>query len=370
MYNSWVEISKFAILHNLVQYQKMAGKGVEVMPVVKSNAYGHGMTAVARLVAPKVKWIGVVNLGEALALRKSGIKKRIFVLSYADSKNQESGIKKSIDFPVYSLESAREISAKAKRLKMIAKIHIKIDTGTSRVGVLAKEAVSFIKKVKALPNLKIEGIYSHFAASEEDRDYTKKQLDNFNLVLAGLEKENIKIPYKHFGCSAASLVSKDSHFNMIRLGLSLYGLWPAEQVKRIALKNQPGMNLKPALSWKTKILQVKEIPKGTKVGYGLTYTAKKKMKIAILAVGYFEGYDRHLSNKGEVIIKNKKCPVIGRVCMNLTMVDVSKLKEVRAGDEVVLLGEEVPAEDLAEKIGTINDEIVTRINPVLERRYL
>lgn len=377
MYNSWLEISKSAILHNLSQFQKIVGKSVEIMPIVKSNAYGHGMIGVAKLVAPKVRWLGAVSLDEALELRKNKIKKRIFVLSYAlegaisKSRLQEEGIRQNIDLPVYDLEYAKVISKEAKKQKnKKARVHIKIDTGASRVGVLTKEAVKFIQQVNKLPNIKIEGVYSHFAASEENQSYTKKQLRSFNQVLAKLEKLGIKIPYKHFACSAATLVEPKAYFNLIRLGLSLYGLWPSKLAKKIALRKYPWLKLKPALSWKTKIIQVKEIPAGTKVGYGCTYTAKKKIKLAVLPVGYWEGYDRHLSNRGEVIIKNKRCPVIGRVCMNLTMIDVSRVKNVKAGDEVVLLSRGVPAEELAEKIGTINYEVVTRINPILPRIYI
>jgi len=387
MYSSWVEISKSAILHNLAQYKKIVSRGIEIMPIVKSNAYGHGMVEIARLVAPKVKWLGVVSLGEAIELRKNNIRKRIFVLSYIQGqlarRSHEftsgvgEGIKQNIDLPVYDLNTAKVISRAAKKLKKTAKVHIKIDTGVSRVGVLPKEAVKFIQQVKKLPNLKIEGLYSHFAASEENQKYTQKQLADFNQVLAKLDFE---IPFKHFACSAATLVEPASHFNLIRLGLSLYGLWPSPLAKRIALRQYPWLKLKPALTWKTRIIQVKDIPAGTKVGYGCTHTTKKKTKMAVLGVGYWEGYDRHLSNppstsfrragKGQVVIKNKKCPVIGRVCMNLFMVDVSQVKGVKAGDEVVLLGEEVSAEEIAEKIGTINYEVITQINPVLERRYL
>jgi len=368
MYQSFVEISRSAILHNLKQYQKIVGKSVEVMPIVKSNAYGHGMVEVAKIVSPKVKWIGVVSLGEALELRKNNIRKKIFVLSYAQSRYLEQGIKQNISLPVYDLKYAKLISKIAKKLKKNALIHIKVDTGTGRLGILPKDAFIFIKKIKEISNLKIEGIFSHFAASEENQKYTKEQLDSFNNVLEKLEEERIKIPYKHFSCSAATLVAPKAHFNMVRIGLSLYGLWPSPQAKKLALKNYPWLKLKPALVWKTKIVQVKFLPKGKKIGYGCTYTAKKKIKMAVLAVGYWEGYNRHYSNNNDVVIKNKRCPVIGRVCMNLTMVDVSKVKNVKAGDEVFLIGGGVGADELAEKI-TINYEIVTQINPILPRIY-
>jgi alanine racemase len=371
MYQSFVEISKSAILHNFLQYKKIIGKSVEIMPIVKSNAYGHGMVEVAKIIEPKIKWLGVASLGEALELRKNNIRKKIFVLSYTSDGFLKEGIRQNIDLPVYDLACAKLISNEARKQKnKQARVHIKIDTGTSRVGVLTKDALNFIKKVRRLPNLEIVGIYSHFAASEENQKYTKFQLDNFNHVLKQLKVEGINIPYQHFACSAAALVEPKAHFNLIRLGLGLYGLLPSEQAKKITLKKYPWLKLKPALTWKTKVIQVKDISAGTKVGYGCSYTAKRRMKIAVLASGYWEGYDRHLSNKGIVIIKNRKCPVIGRICMNLTMVDVNQVQGVKAGDEATLLGDQITAESLAEKIGTINYEVVTRINPVLERRYL
>lgn len=367
MYSSWVEILKSAILHNLAQFQKIVGRNTAIMPIVKSNAYGHGLVEIAKLISPKVKWLGAADLSEALALRKNKIKNRIFVLSYAQSRYLKDGLKQGIDLPVYDLDDARLISNFAGRLKKNAKVHIKIDTGTGRVGVLLKDAVEFIKAIKKLPNLKIEGIYSHFASAEDDLKYTTFQLKNFEKILAELKKAGIEIPIKHFACTAAILNKPQARFNLCRLGLGLYGLWPSAAVKNCVLKRYPGFELKPALSWKTKIIQIKEIAKGARIGYGGTYIAKKKMKLAVLAAGYWEGYDRRLSNKGIVIIKKTRCPVVGRVCMNLTMVDVSPVKSVKAGDEALLLGGGVTAENLAEIISTINYEVVARINPLLKR---
>lgn len=370
MYSSWVEVSKSAILYNLNQYQKLVGSSVAVMPIVKSNAYGHGLMEVAKLVAPKVKWLGVVNLKEALALRHQGITKNIFVLSYINEKNLQEGIRKNIDLPVYDIQSAKRISREALKVKKLAKIHVKIDTGATRVGVSTKAALSFIKEVAKLPNIKIAGIYSHFAAAEDNQNYTNKQLEKFNQILKKIEVTGIKIPLKHFGCSAAVLTTPQSYFNLVRLGVSLYGLWPSVEAKKIVHRRKKSFNLKPALTWKTKILQVKKIPAGTKVGYGCSYTAKKAITMAVIAAGYWEGYDRHLSNKGIVVVKGKRCPVIGRVCMNISMIDISGVNNVKAGDEVVLISPKNSAEEMAKKIGTINYEVVTRINPLLERIYV
>ena len=382
MYTSWVEVSKSALLHNLKQYQRLVGPDVAVMPIVKSNAYGHGMTKVAKMVAPKVSWLGVVNLAEALELRHAGIKKKIFVLSYAQPELLEQGIRQNVALPVYTESFARQVSQTAKNVGRVARLHIKIDTGTSRVGFLADDAARAIKRIGQLPNVVIEGVWSHFAASEENRSFTNRQLQKFQQVLAQLKKEGIEVPYRHFACSAAIITTPIAHFNLVRLGLSLYGLWPSKHIEHIARRRSPWLTLKPALTWKTRIIQVKEVAAGSKISYGGTFTVKKKTKLAVLAIGYWEGYDRHLSNQGSVLIGGQRCPVLGRVCMNLTMVDVSNIKNVKAGDEAVLIGEQggppspsglrrgrgvVTVDELAEKIGTINYEVVTRINPLLER---
>ncbi len=337
------------------------------MPIIKSNAYGHGMIEVAKIISPSANYIGVVSLGEALELRRNKIKNKIFVLSYIQNELISIGLKQGIEFPIYDLKSAVLISKNAEKLNIKAKIHIKIDTGTSRMGILEKEAISFIKRVRGLPNLKIVGLYSHFASSEDNPKFTEKQLAVFNKILFNLEKEGIEIPKKHFACSAALLVAPNSYFNFVRLGLGLYGLWPSDLSKKIALRRFPKMKLKPALTWKTKIIQIKVLPKNSLVGYGGTFKTKRETKIAVLSCGYWEGYDRKLSNKSFVQIKNKKCLVIGRVCMNLMMVDISGLKSARVGDEAVLLGKKITAEHLADIIKTINYEVITKINPLLRR---
>ena len=385
MYASWVEVSRSALLYNVKQYQRLIGSNASVLPVIKSNAYGHGMLGVAKILAPKVRWLGVVNLAEALELRRVGIKKKILVLSYAQPELLGQGITQDVSLPVYTEAFARQISKMARSVGRVARLHIKIDTGTSRVGFLPGEVAGVIKRIDQLPNIAIEGVWSHFASSEENQSFTSQQLKKFSQVLARLEKEGIEIPFKHFACSAAMVTTPAAYFNLARLGLSLYGLWPSKKVELIARHRYPWLSLKPALAWKTKIIQIKDVPAGSKISYGGTATVKKKTKLAVLAVGYWEGFDRRLSSRGQVLIGGRRCPVLGRICMNLTMVDVSKVKNVKAGDEVVLVGQQacppkpggrrrgrgvVTADELAEKIGTINYEVVTRINPLLSRVYV
>jgi alanine racemase len=368
---TWLEIDSQAIQYNLQQFRKLIGPNNLLMPVIKANAYGHGFLEMARICAQNknVDRICVVNLDEALALIKNRIRKPIMILSFYDSdKNKLQGaVKNNAIFPLYDLKQAEILNHLGKKNKKEIKVHLEVDTGASRTGVMPKEILGFVKKMRSYPFLELEGIWSHFASSEEDPKYTHYQLKRFEQVIHILDKAGIKIPLKHMACSASTVLYPESRFNAIRLGLSLYGLYDAPQIKnRIALK--------PALSWYTTIIQVKEVPSNTKIGYGGTYITKKRTKLAIIPVGYWDGYDRKLSNQGEVIIYDQKCPIRGRICMNLSMVDITKIKGVKVGDKVILIGKDkktqITVEDLAHQIGTINDEVVTRINPFLPRIYL
>ncbi len=366
---TWLEINKKAIEHNLCAFRRLIGRSALLMPVVKANAYGHGFLEVAKICdeSGEADRIRVVNLDEALALLDAGIKKPIMILSFyeLDKAKITRAIKNKIIFPLYSLEQAKFLNAVGERVGKKAIMHLKVDTGAARIGILPGDAVNFYQKIKLFKNLNIEGLFSHFASSEEDREYTDKQYKLFNKVATDLEQAGCKFKIRHMACSAASVVYPDSQFNAVRLGLGLYGLYPAQSVK-------DKLKLKPVLSWKTKIIQIKTLPAGAKVGYGGTFVTKKPTKLAILPTGYFDGYDRRFSNTAQVVVHGVKCPVRGRICMNLTMVDVSGVLNIQIGDEVVLLGKmgknEISADYLAKLAKTINYEIVSRINPLLPRK--
>jgi len=236
--------------------------------------------------------------------------------------------------------------------------------------------VAFIKKVKKLPGLNLSGIFTHYASSEDsDQNFTNQQTDKFTRVIDALEKQGIVIPFKHAACSAAAIINRQTRFNLIRLGITLYGLWPSPDTKFLSDVKNRRIDLQPALTWKTRIIQIKNLSAHTTIGYDRTYQTKKKIKLAILPVGYWDGYDRKLSNCGEVLIGGQRCLVRGRVCMNLTMVEIpDTIISPKVGDEAVLLGrqgkDEISAEELAQKIGTINYEVVTRINPLIIRQYI
>src|SRR3989338_4552611 len=273
-------------------------------------------------------------------------------------------IKHGVIFPVYLLEQIIFLNNIAKKLDCNVNVHVKIDTGTTRIGILPTNALEFVKNIIKLTNIYLEGAWSHFASSEDDFEYTKKQQTVFEKIIDELEKNDIYIPIKHFACSAATIFHKTARFDAIRLGLSLYGLYPNKKSKKI-------IKLQSSLTLNTRVIQVKSVGSNTKIGYGGTYTTKKVSKIAVLPVGYWDGIDRKLSNIGEAIVGGIRCPIRGRICMNLTMVDVTKVKNIKVGDEVAIIGQQgkqiILVDELAKKIGTINYEVVDKINPLLPR---
>ncbi len=342
------------------------------MTVVKGNAYGHGLQQVAALCDKSrgVDALCVVSLSEALELIDLGIQKPILILAIYDfdTKRLSRAISKNVAFPLYTLEQAKVLSKLAKKLSKPVRVHIKIDTGASRIGLVPHEALSFVRHVSSsYPQLVLEGIWSHYASSESDKRYTDQQTKIFQNVVAHLKDNGFSIPVQHIACSASAILKPNTAGNALRLGISLYGLYSTQHpVKSIKLK--------AALSWHTTVMQVKHLSAGTKISYGGTFTTKRATKLAVLPVGYADGLPRALSNIGSVLINGVRCPIRGRVCMNLTMVDVTAAGSVKAGDRVVLIGTygkaTIQAEELAKQAGTIHYEIVTRINPLITRFVL
>lgn len=372
-FNTWIEISSKAIKHNLDQLKKIIKPSTQIMPIIKANAYGHGFIEIAKiLVKLKVKWVGVASLEEALELRENNIKTRILVLSFYNQKLLNQAVQKNITLTIYSYEVAEKINSISKKLKKVTPIHFKIDTGTSRLGLLANDSVESILRITKLSNIKIEGLFSHLADAENpNQKFTKKQTSIFNKVVKELEINKVKINYKHLACSAAVFLNKDTHKDIVRYGISLYGMWSIKEDNKIVKDIYKKVTLKPVLSWYTKIIQIKKLEAGSSVGYGQSYKTIKKTRIALIPVGYYDGYDRKLSNIGEVLIKGKRCKVIGKVCMNLTIIDVTKINSLKTGDIVTLIGKNrgqfITANELADKVGTINYEILTRINKIIPR---
>jgi alanine racemase len=381
--STWIEISKSAFEHNVAHYKKVIGQAVNLAVVVKSNAYGHGIVDIGALCqqSSAVDWLCTTSLSEALVLRQHGVTKPIVVTCLIDI-DPRHALEHNIDLVAFDMETIRALHACAQKLKKIVNVHIKIDTGMSRFGAYPEQALTLIKQVLLLPFVRINGICSHFSESDaQDASYTHEQLAHFNAVLAELERENIHIPIKHIGNSAAVISNQQSHFNLVRVGAAAYGLMPSLHSIAQIQQQFPDFSLKPVMAWKTKIINLRTIPAHTPIGYNRTYVTEQAATIALLPIGYYEGYDRRLTNKGTVVVATHNmvkvhehyAPVVGRVCMNVTMIDVTHIKDVKPGDEVLLLGNSahLQAHEIAATIGSFNPrEITTRISPTIVRKII
>lgn len=366
---TWLEINTAALEHNILNYKSVC-KPAFLAPVIKSNAYGHGIELVAQFFDKQdaIDILCVVSLSEAIHLRTIGIQKPLLVLSILD-RNLEHAVIRDIAVVVYDLATVIELNRLGKLHSKKALVHVKVDTGLSRLGLLKENAINFIEYIHQLPFITVQGIFTHYANSEnKDQTYTNHQLTIFNTVIEHLEAKGIHIPLRHTSCSAALTANIGAHHTLVRAGIGIYGLWPSADNKQITQKLYPQFSLRPALTWKTRVIHVKEIPAGSYIGYNLTHKVSTTSQIATLPIGYWDGYDRRLANKGMVCIKRHIVPVVGIVAMNLTMVNVTGL-DVAVGDEVTVLGNDtgLTADDIAQKCSTINYEIVTRINTSLPR---
>lgn len=374
MHRSWVEINKKVLQHNIEQFQKLIGDKIKLVAIVKANAYGHGLVEVAKIaVSSRVNWLGVDSIDEALKLRKAGIDAPILILGYTLLSKLKEVIKYDLRQVVYNKETIVELAKQATKQKKKIKIHLKVETGTLRQGLRKEELLELARFIKKHSQIQIEGIYTHYANIEDTADYgyAQLQLKRFKQAVDLLEKNGIKIPIKHTACSAAIILFPETYFNMVRLGISMYGLWPSKETFVSAQERNRQINLEPVLTWKTRIAQIKNIKAGDPVGYGLTERVSRDSKIAVLPVGYWDGYDRKLSGIGNVLIKGERCKLLGRVCMNMVVVDVTDVVDAKLEDEVIILGkqgkEEITVEEIAQKIETINYEVVTKINPLIPR---
>ena len=372
---TWIEISKSALKKNLrtiTSHVKPSG----VMAVIKSNAYGHGLIEVAKTIASKVPYLVVDSIDEATLIRKAGIRTPILIIGYIPpSRLIEIPKLKQVSFVAYhftTLDQIKKIKAKPGQFH----IHLKIETGTTRQGLDGSELIKFAKTAQKIPSIIIEGIYTHYADVEDTDEpkYAKLQYKRFLEEKERLERIGFHPKILHTASSAAAILHPEMRLDNIRLGIALYGYWPDMRIKSAAKRLNPALELIPALTWKTVIAQVKAVKKGTPISYGRTEKMKKDGKIAVLPVGYWDGIDRGLSSKGHVLIGGKCCKIMGRVCMNMMMVDVSALKNVKTGDEVILIGKQgsnqINADEIAKTLGTISYEVITRINPMIQRRLV
>ena len=371
----WIEIDRSALKNNIQQFRFLIGDSRKMTVVVKSNAYGHGLLEISRLASEfGADWLGVNSLEEARAIRGSGIDLPIILLGYVPLTDLEEAVENDLRQTVYNMETIEELAKITSTLKKSAYLHIKTETGVYRQGIKGEDLLPFVKRIREYPYLRIEGLSMHFANIEDttDHSYAQRQLEKFMEYVDLLGQNDINIPVKHVACSAAAILFPETFFDMVRVGIGIYGLWPSKETYLSCIQEErEPVNIKPVLTWKTRVVQIKDVPDGAFIGYGCTYKTTRPTKLAVLPVGYYDGYDRHLSNASYVLIAGKRAPLRGRVAMNFITVDVTDIPDVRLEDEVVLLGpqdsERISAEQLASLCGTINYEIVTRINPEIPR---
>lgn len=369
-YRVIAEVNLDAIAHNINQIKNELSEDVEVMAVVKADGYGHGAIEVSRVLLENgVGRFAVAILDEGKQLRKKGINVPILILGYTPPSQANEIVFFDLTQTVFTYEMAKAISDAARMQDKNAAIHIKIDTGMGRIGLQpTKEAIELIKAINKLPNLNIEGIFTHFSSADEsDASFTELQFDRFNSLIKQLEKENIYIPIKHCSNSAGFIGYKETRMNLIRPGIILYGLYPSDEVSKDIV------DLKPAMALKSEVVFVKEVEENVPISYNRKFVTKKKTKVATIPVGYADGYSRRLSSNGRVLINGEYAPIIGNICMDQFMVDVTHIPNVGAGDEVVLIGQQgdkiITAEEIAKNIGTINYEIICMVGKRIPRVY-
>jgi alanine racemase len=371
-----------AIAHNVRELRRRTDPGAKVMAVVKANAYGHGAVEVARTaLASGAEWLGVARLAEAIALREAGFDAPILVFGYTPPAAAGRLLDFDLGQSVYSLETAEAYSAAASKRGKRLRVHVKVDTGMGRLGLVpaalsgkspghavGEEVIREAAAIARLPGLDAEGIFTHFAASDSaDTSYAKRQLSLFLDVISALRANGLEFALRHAANSAAVIQLPESHLDLVRPGIALYGLNPSPEV------DLTGITLKPAMALKTRVIHLKSVPAGTCISYGMTYRTPSPTVIATVPAGYADGYRRLLSSRGHMLLRGRRVPVVGRVCMDLTMLDVGAIPDARIDDEVVIFGRQgedfISADDLARELGTINYEVVCDLSARVPRIY-
>ncbi|MDD2752970.1 MAG: alanine racemase [Candidatus Omnitrophica bacterium] len=362
---TWAEVNLENLSFNLAQVKKFLKSGTKILVTVKADAYGHGLVRVSKKLASLgVDYFGVASIDEGIVLRKEKIKLPILVLGMIFDRDTEPLFQYNLTPTVCGENLAVTLDRKAAKLKKIINVHIKVDTGMGRIGVSPDDAEMLIKKVAGLTHVRIEGVFTHFAFADMNREFTLHQIQLFDRMITKLESQGMRFPLLHCANSMGVLGYKEGHFNMVRPGLVVYGLYPSEGIE---------LKLKAALSLKTKVVYCKRVSAGQGISYGHTYITKKETTIVTLPIGYGDGYPRNLSNIASVLIKGKRFKICGRVCMDQIMVDVGDMP-VKEGEEVVLIGSQgrnkITAEELAKLSGTIPYEIVCGLGSRVPRVYL
>jgi alanine racemase len=371
----WIELNRTSFHQNVRQFRQLIGPGRKLLAMVKANGYGHGMKEISGLaLAAGADWLGVHSLEEGIVLQELGITAPVLISGYIAASDLREAVDRDLRLTVYNPETVAHLAQICRRLGKKAYLHIKLETGTHRQGLDPARLVEFCEQLPGSGELVVEGISSHFADIEDttDHSYAQRQIQIFNQALARLNERHIQVPIRHMSCTAAGILFPETHFDMLRVGIGLYGLWPSKEtyVSCIQRKRDP-LRLEPVLSWKARIAQLKRIGKGEFIGYGRTYRTTRPTCLAVIPIGYFDGYPRVLSNLSHVLVKGQRAPLRGRVAMNFITVDVTDIPDVGIEEEVILIGrvrdDEVSADMLAAWAGTINYEIVARLHPAIPR---
>lgn len=368
---AWAEIDLDNLAHNMREVRRIVREDISVMAVVKANAYGHGSIETSKVFLKNgACYLAVATLGEAIELRRAGINAPILILGYIKNSQHHIAVEEDITETIYNMESAKFLSDAAVKLKRKAKVHIKIDSGMGRIGFRPDEkSIEEIVNIAKLPNIEVEGIFTHFAKADElDKTFTIEQYEKFQWIIKELENKGLNIPIKHASNSAAIIDLPEYNLNMVRGGIMLYGLYPSDEVIKEEVK------LKPAMTLKAEISNIKVVPKGTGISYGQIFVTERESKIATIPIGYADGFTRLLTSKSEVAIKGQRVPVVGKICMDQSMIDVTDVENVHIGDEVILFGDgsfgSPHIDEVAKTLGTISYEVLCMVGRRVPRVYV
>lgn len=367
-YRTFAKIDLDAIVHNFLQLKALTEPDVKCCCVVKSDAYGHGAVETARALENSADYFAVACVEEAMQLRRADITKPILILGYTSPVQYRTVIENNITVTLYDFEQAKQLSQIAMIIGIKAKVHIAVDTGMGRIGFMpTAESADIVKQISTFEGIYIEGLFSHYAKADyTDKTSANEQTRKFDCFISLLEKRGVTIPIKHI-CNSAAIIEFNKHYDMVRMGVSLYGMYPSDEVDKTKL------SLTPAMEVISHVIHVKTVEKGTPIGYGQIYTAPDTRKIATVAIGYADGYNRCMTENGKVLINGQFAPVVGKVCMDQIMVDVTDIDFVEVGDHAVILGEmygeKITAEDIGELCKSFNYEVVCNFMPRVKRLY-
>lgn len=373
-HRTWIELNKSALENNIQSLRSLLERSTAFCAVLKANAYGHGLLEMAQLLNQmNVTHFAVDNIDEGMLLRAHLPEAHILVLGYTLKERFLEALEHNLELVVYDLPAIKKFEELTNAKKLVANIHLKIETGTYRQGIFPSDLRTISDMILSCAQVNLTGVCTHFATIEEAEgaEYAAVQLRIFEESVEALKRAGHTPNWIHSACSAGIILYPQTHGTLVRSGIALYGIWPSESTRHLASQHAMRCDLRPVLSWKTRIAQIKSVPAGTAIGYGLSEMVKRQSRIAVIPVGYSDGYDRKLSSEGEVLIAGHRCKIIGRVCMNMCMVDVSFVPNVELEQEVILLGEtgrtRIPVERLAAWTQTIPYEVLSRINPLIPR---